>query len=146
MRIQKPDFIVLFLVILATVACGAAALAQSSATQPSNATVTAPSPNLITTPSATISTATTTAASQQPGITAKDLDGLDVFGSEGQQIGKVTKTEASPDGKVKDVEVQSKGFLGFFKKTYVVPADKLTKKGGRIDVSMTSDQVKLLSR
>jgi hypothetical protein len=71
---------------------------------------------------------------------------LDVFASGGQQLGKVTKVNTLPDGKIKDVEVQSGGFLGMFKTTYLVPADKVTKKGGRVDLSMTSDQAKSLTR
>ena len=81
-----------------------------------------------------------------PAVSAKDIQGLDVFGSDGQQVGKVAKVNTVADGNVKDVEVQSSGFLGFFAKTYVVPADKLNKKGGRIELSMTSDQAKQLMR
>ena len=77
-------------------------------------------------------------------ISAKDIQGLDVFGSDGQQVGKVAKVNTVADGNVKDVEVQSGGFLGFFSKTYIVPADKLNKKGGRVELSMTSEQAKQL--
>ena len=85
-------------------------------------------------------------ATPPPALTAKDLEGLDVFGSEGQQLGKVTKVNMSTDGKVKDVEVQTQGFLGFFRTTYVVPVEKLAKKAGRIDLSMTTEQAKVLAR
>ena len=78
--------------------------------------------------------------------TAKDLEGKDAFSSDGQQVGKVTKVEALPDGNVKAIEIQSSGFLGFFASTYVVPVDKVSVKGGRVDVSMTSDQVKKLTK
>jgi sporulation protein YlmC with PRC-barrel domain len=77
-----------------------------------------------------------------PIVIAKELQGLDVFGSEGQLVGKIEKVNVLPDGKVRDVEVRSRGFLGFFSKTYVVPTDKLSKKGGRVDLSMTSEQAK----
>lgn len=77
---------------------------------------------------------------------AKDLEGKDAFSSDSQQLGKVTKANAASDGNVKDVEIQSSGFLGFFAKTYVVPADKTSIKGGRVEVSMTSDQVKKLAK
>ena len=83
-------------------------------------------------------------ASTPPAIVAKDILGVDVFGSDGQQVGKVAKVNVVPDGNVKDVEVQSGGFLGFFSKTYIVPADKLNKKGGRVELSMTSEQAKQL--
>ena len=77
---------------------------------------------------------------------AKDLEGKDAFSSDSQQLGKVTKANAQSDGAVKDIEIQSSGFLGFFSKTYVVPAGKATVKGGRVEVSMTSDQVKQLAK
>ena len=75
-------------------------------------------------------------------LPAKGLDGLDVFSSDGQQVGKVVKVNVLAEGKVKDVEVHSSGFFGFFSSAYVLPADKLTMKGGRLDVAMTSEQVK----
>ncbi len=84
--------------------------------------------------------------SPQPVLNARELQGLDVFASGGQQLGKVTKVDTAPDGKVKEVEVQSNGFLGLFKTTYVVPVEKLTKKGGRVELSMTGDQAKGLAR
>ena len=65
-----------------------------------------------------------------------------MFGSEGQLVGKIAKVNVLPDGKIKDVEIQSHGFMGLFSKTYVVPSDKLNKKGGRVDLSMTSEQAK----
>ena len=79
-----------------------------------------------------------------PGPKAKDLQGLDVFGSDAQQIGKVTKVETMPDGKVKGIEVHSSGFFGFFSKAYVVPAEKMNLKNGRVELSMTSEQAKQL--
>jgi len=76
-----------------------------------------------------------------PTLTAKDIQGLDVFGSDGQQVGKIAKVNVT-DGTIRNVEVQSIGFLGFFSKTYLLPAEKLNKKGGRVELSMTSEQAK----
>lgn len=70
----------------------------------------------------------------------KDLMGLDVFGSEGQQIGKVSKVNRT-DGELSSIVIESKGFLGFFKKTYEVPADAIKTKAGKIDLSITSERV-----
>jgi sporulation protein YlmC with PRC-barrel domain len=81
-----------------------------------------------------------------PAFTAKDLEGVDVFGSEGQQIGNVAKVNALPYGKVTNVEVQSQGIFGFFSKTYVVPAEKLSKKDGRVELSITSVEAKQLAK
>ena len=134
-RPSHPLMIVLVLLLafllLAIAAGSPGGLAQS--------TTTTPSPNAGATTSATPEAA-------PPALVAKEIEGLDVFSSDGQQIGKVAKVNVIADGKVKDVEVQSGGFLGFFSKTYVVPADKLNKKGGRVELSMTSEQAKQFAR
>jgi sporulation protein YlmC with PRC-barrel domain len=80
-------------------------------------------------------------AAIKPALTASDLKGLDVFDSAGQEIGKVTKVNQM-DGQVKTVEVQSGGLFGYFRKTYIVPVNTLKKDGGRIGLSMTSNQAK----
>lgn len=81
------------------------------------------------------------ASPSPPVLVAKEIQGLDVFGSDGRQVGKIAKVNVA-DGTVRDVEVQSGGFLGFFSKTYLLPADKLSKKGGRVELSMTSGQAR----
>jgi hypothetical protein len=81
-----------------------------------------------------------------PALKAKDLEGLDAFGSDGQQVGKVVKVNALPDGNAKDAEIHSSGFFGFFSTAYIVPADKLSVKGGRVAISMTSEEVKKLTK
>jgi hypothetical protein len=81
-----------------------------------------------------------------PTFKAKDLEGLDAFGSDGQQVGKVVKVNVLPDGNVKDAEIHSSGFFGFFSSAYVVPAAKLSVKGGRVAISMTSEEVKKLTK
>jgi hypothetical protein len=81
-----------------------------------------------------------------PTLKAKDLEGLDAFGSDGQQVGKVVKVNVLPDGNVKDAEIHSSGFFGFFSSAYIVPADKLSVNGGRAAISMTSEEVKKLTK
>jgi sporulation protein YlmC with PRC-barrel domain len=103
---------------------------------------TAPASQPTSAPMATAPAAPSRAASPvAPALTAKDIQGLDVFGSDGQQVGKIAKVNVT-DGTVREVEVQSIGFLGFFSKTYLLPAEKLNKKGGRVELSMTSEQAK----
>jgi len=133
MQHHKLTFAAPLLLLLAMTAGSSTLLAQTTAPQQPPAT--APS---------TTTAAPPAAAPAAPVLTAKDLEGLDVFGSEGQQLGKVAKVNVQPDGKVRNVEVQSSGFLGFFAKTYLVPAEKLNKKGGRVELSMTSEQAKQL--
>jgi sporulation protein YlmC with PRC-barrel domain len=140
-----------FVALLALALAAGGALAQSATPEQPKAAVNPPaSPPAQSTPApaappATASALTTPAPVPAP-INAKELQGLDVFSSGGQQLGKVARVTTLPDGKVKDIEVQSAGFLGMFKTTYVVPAEKVTKKGGRIELSMTSDQAKSLTR
>jgi len=93
-------------------------------------------------PAAPSSTPPVTPVATVPSLNPKELQGLEVFATGGQQLGTVTKVSTLADGKVKDVELKSGGFLGMFKTTYVVPADKVAKKGSRIELSMTSDQAK----
>jgi protein-disulfide isomerase len=103
---------------------------------------TAPASQPTSAPMATAPAAPSRAASPvAPALTAKDIQGLDVFGSDGQQVGKIAKVNVT-DGTIREVEVQSIGFLGFFSKTYLLPAEKLNKKGGRVELSMTSEQAK----
>lgn len=127
---------------LSVLALGAPGLlAQSTTTEPPKTASPSSAP-----PSTSQNTPTSPATAAAPAIDAKDLQGLDVFASGGQQLGKVTQVNTSPDGKIKDVEVQSAGFLGMFKTTYLVPIDKVTKKGGRVELSMTSEQAKTMTR
>jgi hypothetical protein len=123
----------------------AGAVAQTPAEQSKAATPSPASPPVAQgapAQAAPSSTPQTAPAATVPSLNPKDLQGLDVFASGGQQLGTVTKVDTLPDGKVKDVELKSAGFLGMFKTTYVVPADKVAKKGSRIELSMTSDQAK----
>jgi hypothetical protein len=69
-----------------------------------------------------------------------------VFTSDGQQLGTVTKANTLSDGNIKDIEVETAGFFGFFSTTYVVPVGKTALKGGRVDLSITSEQAKQLTR
>ena len=52
-------------------------------------------------------TAPSPATTVAPALNAKDLEGVDIFGSDGQQIGKVAKVNEA-NGKVTSVEVKSK--------------------------------------
>ena len=74
-----------------------------------------------------------------PPPSAKEYEGRDEFTSVGQQLGKVAKANTLSDAKIKDIEVQSAGFLGFFSTTYVVPVGK-NLESGRADLSITSEQ------
>jgi hypothetical protein len=77
-----------------------------------------------------------------PRLLTPEIKGLGVFGTDGQRVGRVAKVNATPDGIVTDVEIRSDGFFGLFSATYVVPAEKLNKRGGRLDLAMTGEQAR----
>src|SRR5215468_3653229 len=164
MRQHRELLLAILLVCLVVLVSPLSAPSQTAPSAPSQTVPSAPSQTVPSAPSQTVpsapsqtvptsqstSSATDTAPAAfpsrgapalAPALTAKDIQGLDVFGSDGQQVGKIAKVNVT-DGTVRDVEVQSVGFLGFFSKTYLLPADKLSKKGGRVELSMTSGQAR----
>ena len=122
----------LLAVLLASMMVLISPLSTMSQTSQSTSSPTAPAP---------VASLPSVSSPAQPGLAAKDIQGLDVFGTDGRQVGKIAKVNVN-GGTIKDVEVQSAGFLGFFAKTYLLPGEKLSKKGGRVEVSMTSEQAR----
>jgi sporulation protein YlmC with PRC-barrel domain len=136
-----------FAAVLVPMLFATAVLAQTpGATEPETTT---PAPAAPAAPAAeepkAAAPSTAPATTEAPALSAKDLEGLAVFGSDGKQIGNVTKVTES-DGKVTGVEVTSPGFFGFMATTYSVPADKLSTKDGRVDLSMTSGEAAKLAK
>ena len=80
------------------------------------------------------------------GPKARDLQGLDVFGSDGKLIGRVLKATELSGGVAGDLEVHSQGFFGYFASVYVVPANKAALKNGRVELSVNSEQAKQWKR
>ena len=156
MRQHRELLLALLLVCLVVLVSPVSVPSQTAPSAPSQTVPSAPSQTVPSAPSQTVPTSQSTSSATDtapaafpsrgapalaPALTAKDIQGLDVFGSDGQQVGKIAKVNVT-DGTVRDVEVQSVGFLGFFSKTYLLPAEKLNKKGGRVELSMTSEQAK----
>jgi hypothetical protein len=125
--------------LTAILVLGAVSSADSGAASAQTATQAAP-------PAATPAATPANPVATVPALKATDLEGLDAFGSDGQQVGKVVKVNVQADGNVKDAEIRSSGFFGFFSSAYVVPADKLSVKGGRVAISLTSDEVEKLTK
>ena len=106
------------------------AVAQTTTDQtppPANAPPPVPTPAPEATPAPTAAPVPTPPS----GPKARDFQGLDVFGADGQRIGKVAKAGELADGKAGELEIRSPGFFGFFSRLYVVPAEKVTLKNGR---------------
>jgi hypothetical protein len=68
------------------------------------------------------------------------VEGRAVFGSDGRQIGRVSKIKRS-NGRLSWIEVESRSCLGFFRKTYTVPGDVIRSSGARIELSLASDEI-----
>ena len=87
----------------------------SSAPAPAAPSVSTPPPAAAPTPPPAAAAPTpappVASAPAAPMLPAKGLDGMDVFSSDGQQVGKVVKVNVIAEGKMKDVEVHSSGFL-----------------------------------
>jgi hypothetical protein len=89
---------------------------------------------------------TTGSVASEATPSAKELEGAQAFTSDHQELGKVVRTYTAPDGKVKDVEIASAGYFGFFKKNYLVPIEKVALKAGRVELSITNDQAQSLAK
>ena len=129
-------YLVMALAVTGVVYCGALNVAAQTTSDPP-ATASPPAP-----PAVAPAPTTPPTPAPPPGPKARDYQGLDVFGSDSQQIGKVVKASETPDGKVSDIEIHSSGFFGYFAKVYVVPAAKTTVKSGRVELAATSDEAK----
>jgi sporulation protein YlmC with PRC-barrel domain len=136
--------------VLISAPLAASAFAQSpapNAAQPPASATTAPQPDAAAPAAAATAAASTPAAAspqsttpgQKPAIGAADIKGLNVFGSEGRQVGKVIAVNED-NGAVKSIDVQTNGFFGFFKRTYEIPFSAVKKSGGKIELTMTSQE------
>lgn len=115
-------------------------LAQTEAAPPSP-----PAPPAAVQPAPAPSAAAASSAAKAEKLADSTIKGLDVFSSDGRQVGKVAKLDIA-NGKLNFVEILSNGFFGFFRRTYVIPGDAIQKKGGKIELSMTSEAIERLQK
>jgi len=74
----------------------------------------------------------------------EDLAGLEVWSSDGQQLGQVTKVNRAADGTVQSIYADVGAFLGIGGKTVEITSDQFQEKDGRIELSMTAEAAKSL--
>lgn len=90
------------------------------------------------------------ATAMAPGlnISAKDLSGMDVYGSDGKKIGDVDKVLGDSSNNIKAVTMDVGGFLGIGAREVVLPIDKLQKgtEKNRLQVSMSKDDINNLTK
>jgi PRC-barrel domain len=85
------------------------------------------------------------ATERQSAAPAKNpMIGLNVFSSDGNNLGAVQSVDAGPDGKVRAIRLKTGGFLGFGGKLVEIPEGKFTKSGDNVQLGMTSDEVSKL--
>jgi sporulation protein YlmC with PRC-barrel domain len=75
---------------------------------------------------------------------ASTLAGLTVLSSDGTKLGDVKSVKAGVDGKATAILLKTGGFLGFGGHMVAIPADKFTRAGDTVRVSMTADEVSKL--
>lgn len=81
-------------------------------------------------------------------LSAKQLSGMDVYGSDGKKIGDIDKLLADSSNSVQAVTIDVGGFLGMGGREVVIPIDKLQKgtEKDRLLVSMTKAEIEKLEK
>ena len=89
-----------------------------------------------------------TATAQGLNINAKDLAGMDIYGSDGKKIGDVDKVLGDNSNMIKAVTVDVGGFLGMGAREVIVPIDRLQKgtEKDRLQVSMSKSDIENLKQ
>ncbi|MFN4281917.1 MAG: PRC-barrel domain-containing protein [Alphaproteobacteria bacterium] len=78
-----------------------------------------------------------------PGFNIKvgDLEGMDVVGSNGEDIGDVDKVLADASGKPVAVSIDAGSFLQMNKKEVIMQISALQHRDGKLHTSMNKDQI-----
>lgn len=81
-------------------------------------------------------------------INAKDLSGMDIYGSDGKKIGDVDKVLGDSSNSIRAVTADVGGFLGIGSREVVIPVEKLQKgtEKNRLQVSLTKDEIQKLDK
>lgn len=81
-------------------------------------------------------------------ISAKDLSGMDIYGTDGKKIGDVKKVLGDNSNSIKAVTMDVGGFLGIGAREVVLPIDKVQKgtEKDRLQVSMSKDDIQNLKQ
>ena len=86
--------------------------------------------------------AAATADSQVQSMTPRELEGKDVVGRGGEEIGSVKEVVRSRDERNIQVVISAGGVLGMGDKKVAVPLDQLTVQDGKLHISATEDELK----
>lgn len=84
----------------------------------------------------------TTAGAQIQNLTPRQLEGQDVIGQNGDEIGSVKDVVRSRDQGNIQVVISSGGVMGVGGKDVAVPLDQLSFRDGKLHLSATEDELK----
>lgn len=72
------------------------------------------------------------------GAAMGDLVGLEVYSSDGQRLGEVTKANQGADGKIESIHIDISTFLGLGSKTVEVRAEQFTETENGIELTLNA--------
>lgn len=77
-------------------------------------------------------------------VTVDDLDDMDVYGADGEEVGDVEEVLINASGEVVGITVEVGGFLGIGEKEVIVPLSDLNYVNGQLVTALTADALELL--
>ena len=81
---------------------------------------------------------------QSLGVTIDQLEHMDIYGPNGEEIGDVDEVLVDASGQPVAISADVGGFLGLGDKDVVIGLDQVTKDGDNLKVSMTKEQIEAL--
>jgi sporulation protein YlmC with PRC-barrel domain len=77
-------------------------------------------------------------------LAASELEDLDLFGPEGEQIGEVEDILVDTNGAVVALAVETEGFLGAGEEDVVMMLNQVSMAGDRLTTALTEDEIEAL--
>ncbi len=78
------------------------------------------------------------------GLRARQMDGMDVYGADGDEIGEIEELLVDASGKFVAVVIEVDRYLGLVDREVVVGLDQLQRAGDRFALNMTEEQLEQL--
>ncbi len=77
-------------------------------------------------------------------LTVDDIDDMDIYGADGEEIGEVDDVLTDASGNVIGLSVEAGGFLGIGEKEVIMTLDQVELVGGRLVTALTEEQIEAL--
>lgn len=78
------------------------------------------------------------------GASVGEIDDMEVFGANDEEVGEVERVLATTEGTVAAVVVEVGGFLGIGDKEVIVPLDRLRRVGDLLTTDLTEEELEQL--